>query len=114
MTLHLGPAGSTYPNLIASGDANRKQHCNDFPVSAESAIIPQLMLSKHPEKRDPTTGEVEVSNRLKGTKPVIGLLGRVKGRFVFLCFTFVILPALSIGLREQQMLGGNIDLACFV
>ena len=107
MTLHLGPAGSTYPNLIASGDASRKRHCNDFPVSAESSIIPQLMLSKHPEKRDPTTGEVEVSNRLKGTKPVIGLLGRVKGKFV--CLLLIIGSKSFTCVRSMPFIWYEID-----
>ena len=80
MAQHVGPAGSKYPSLVASGDAHRKQHCADFPDSCESEILPQLMLSKYPEKKDPVTGDVVVSKQLEGTNPVIGLQSNARGK----------------------------------
>ena len=80
MAQHIGPAGSRYPSLTASGDAHRKQHCAGFPDSDESVILPQLLLTKYPEKKDPATGDVVVAKQLEGTNSVVGLQGNARGK----------------------------------
>ena len=70
--------------LIFSYLSDNQQHlwhyCADFPDSNESEILPQLMLSKYPEKKDPVTGDVLVSKQLEGTNPVIGLQSNARGK----------------------------------
>ena len=76
---HVGPAGSFYGSLLASGKTNATQHCADFPASDESAILPPVLLSKYTEKRDARTGEVAASEAIKKTKPYQGLAGNALG-----------------------------------